>query len=212
MRLQKQLTETGQLLLTAGSLLLTEPDEKLCAMLRQVGCELSLKQIRQRFYDRLCMPQSGWYLPPYEQVFKKRYRVDNIWHFPAAHYDQAVQVESIYARYAFRHEQLCVHPLLRGVYPGDHLGFMLVFAGSLLQHPLEDEDWERLRPDLYGFAQAHLNDWLEDFCDLLPVGDDSGYLTAVADALREAMTSLDGVLVIDAPDSAAYSQSRTIGS
>ena len=193
MSLQEQRTATGQLLLTAASLLVTEPNEKLCVMLRQVGCQLSLKQLRQRFYDRLCMPQSGWYLPPYEQVFKKRYRVENVWHFPAAQYDQAVQVENIYAHYAFRHDLLCVHPLLRGVHPGDHLGFMLVFVGSLLNQSLQGEDWAGLRPELNGFVQAHL-DWLKDFCALLPVGDDSGYLAAVADALREAMTSLDVLL------------------
>ena len=177
--------------LAASALLLCAPDERVRAQLqasgRASGC--SLAALRQSFYDRFCIPQSGLYIPPYEHVFQRRKRIGGCWHFPPARFDGASAVEAIYGRFGFRHRELDAEPILRAPHlPGDHLGFMLAFVGWVLEGverraatPIE------VVAHLQGFITNHLDEWVEAYGDLLQRSEPDGYSAAVGEAVCEAM-------------------------
>ena len=195
--------EIGQLAATAGSLLLNEPDAVLRDRLQRAGYDGdSERQLRQLFWDRLGIPQSGLYLPPYAHVFRKRQLIDGVWHFPPARHDGGVAVESVYHTVGFQQHKVPASPLCHGTnIPGDHLGFMLVFVGLALQGMVAADE---ARPDLNGvirsFIDQHLGDWVDAFCELLPLTDTGGYLEALADATREAIVLLRGWRASDTAD------------
>jgi TorA maturation chaperone TorD len=182
--------EVGRLAVAAGSLLLNEPDTALQDSLRKAGYHVPAKKpLQQIFYDRLGIPQSGLYLPPYEHVFRKRYRENSTWHFPPARHDGGAQVENIYRSLGFRRLEIPVNPMLKGSHiPGDHLGFMLVFVGSALEGIATGESENAVFvPTISRFVEAHLDGWVEEFCTLLPVGETAGYLEALAGAVQDAV-------------------------
>jgi Uncharacterized component of anaerobic dehydrogenases len=175
--------EIADLALTAAGLLLIEPDETLHALLQQAGVTVSLAEIRQIFYDRLLMPQSATFLPPFEHVFRQGRLVSGIWHFPPARHDGGAAVSEVYARWGFEPTHLDICPLLRLPHvPADHLGFMLTFAGLLLKRPEMNL--------LDHFVHRHLDSWVDEWCELLSLGDGSGYLQQLAIALEEAVRLL----------------------
>lgn len=183
--------EVGRLAVTAGSLLLNEPDPALQDSLQKAGYHVPAeKSLQQIFYDRLGIPQSGLYLPPYEHVFRKGHQENSTWHFPPARHDGAVQVENIYRFLGFRHREIPVNPMLKGPHiPGDHLGFMLVFVGSALEGIATGKNGEDavFVSTISQFVEDHLDGWVEEFCALLPVGETAGYLEALADAVQDAV-------------------------
>ncbi|HDZ78402.1 MAG TPA: hypothetical protein ENH39_03735, partial [Gammaproteobacteria bacterium] len=171
------------------SLLLNEPDYGLQDTLQRAGYSVAgERQVRQLFFDRLGIPQSGLYLPPYEHVFRKRELIDGIWHFPPARYDGALAVEQVYRVLGFQRDEVSVSPLFSGAnIPGDHLGLMLVFTGLALQGIAADDDGNMaLRAAINSFIQEHLGEWVDVFCESLPLSDTNGYLGALADAVKEA--------------------------
>jgi len=182
---------TATLACTAGTLLLTEPDHRLLRCLLettdfQVG---TLETLRQAFYDRLCMPQSGLYVPPFEHVFRGGRKANGVWHFPPARADGALEVEAIYREQGFRHTTLNVAPLFRSAHlPGDHIGFMLIFLGWMLR---SRTGYDTALCSLLGrFVARHLDGWIEPFGERLCAGDTTGYLTAVAAAVSESAAEL----------------------
>lgn len=181
--------------LAAAALLLRAPDACIRAQLQAAGSTPvpSLAVLRQSFYDRFCIPQSGLYIPPYEHVFRRRERIAGRWHFPPARYGGADEVEAIYARFGFRPTQLDADPILRAPHlPGDHLGFMLAFVGWTLQ----TADWNpatrrELAKPLAAFIAAHLDRWLEAYGWLLQESEPHGYAAAVGEAVVEARRTLE---------------------
>jgi len=184
-----EIIEIGQLAVTAGNLLLNEPEEFFQEGLKQSGYTVSQQPVVQQFYDRLGIPQSGLYLPPYEHVFRKGYQADGVYHFPPAHHDGGVDVEAIYSANGFHLNDINTSVLFKGAnIPGDHLGFMLVFTGSALQKiGTEKNIDERFVDVIHDFINNHLDDWVDRFCQLLPPENDRGYLKALADAVQEAV-------------------------
>lgn len=179
----------GQLAVTAGSLLLNEPGAAVLESLQAAGHTVSGERVRQLFYDRLGIPQSGLYLPPYEHVFRKRERKGGIWHFPAARHDGATRVESIYSALGFQWSKVPANALFNAAnIPGDHLGYMLIFAGTGLQGIASSESENpELAASISLFIRENLDDWVDDFCTSLPMDDTGGYLEALADAVQEAV-------------------------
>lgn len=185
--------EVGQQVIAAGSLLLNEPDAAFQDLLKQAGYrEAEARQLRQLFFDRLGIPQSGLYLPPYEHVFKKRTFSNGIWHFPPARFDGAGEVESIYQEWGFNSNSISTSSLLKSAnIPGDHLGFMLTFAGFALQKVTKDPGKNNSFADsLRQFIDRHLDNWVDDFCEVLPLAGKDDYLKALADAQSEAVDLL----------------------
>lgn len=188
------LDETARGALAAAALLLCAPDERVHAQLQAAGlCRAQpLAVLRQSFYDRFCIPQSGLYLPPFENVFRQRKQVDGLWHFPHARFDSAGTVEAIYSRFGFDRTQLAADPILRAPHlPADHLGFMLAFAGWVLQGATRELTLaSALLPPFVAFAAAHLDTWVDAYCDLVQGTEPCGYPAAVGQAVREAVVAL----------------------
>lgn len=187
-----EIVEIGQLAVTAGSLLLNEPDEDLQHNLQQSGYASSEQPIRQRFYDRLGIPQSGLYLPTYEHVFRKRSLDDGLWHFPPARHDGGAGVEAIYHAHGFHLSDIITSPLFKGAnIPGDHLGFMLIFVGTALQGIGTGEYISEAFSDVIsGFISEHLDGWVDSFCKLLSPEEENGYLKAISDAVQESVNMI----------------------
>lgn len=204
--------------LAAGALLLCEPDETVMLQLQAAGHAggLTLADLRQQFYDRFCIPQSGLYVPPFEHVFRLRSRVENRWHFPPARFDGARDVEALYGLFGFSHTRLDVNPLLRGPHlPGDHLGFMLVFAGWALEN---GEQYLTREPEaamqLAGFVDQHLDRWVEAYGELLEDSEPEGYPAAVGHAVVEAVADVRQAaarLVLPQPLAASLNRNRREG-
>lgn len=186
--------EAARCALAASALLLRAPDERIRAQLQVAGAarDRPLAALRQSFYDRFCLPQSGLYIPPFEHVFRRGEQRDDRWHFPPARFGGAGAVEAVYARLGFRHTLLDSDPILRAPHlPGDHLGFMLAFVGGVLesaeQNPTVKHD---LAACLDEFVATHLDGWVDAYCGLLQQSDPDGYPAAVAGAVVEALAEI----------------------
>ena len=69
-------------------MLLAPPDPALLAALAPVAeAPLDLERARQDFYDFLCVPQSGCYIPPYAHVLARGEANGEYWHFPPPRFD-----------------------------------------------------------------------------------------------------------------------------
>jgi len=187
-------TGIGRDLITAGTLLTSEPDKSLQKALQLAnGKALALKDLRQTFYDRICMPYSPCYLPPYEHVFRAMERQDGVCHFPPPRHDGGRDVEAFFNAFGFRREKLVLCPLLQGAHiPGDHLGFMLLFVGFALQGGLVSTP--EVKERLGTFIDRHFGPWVDDYCSLLPLETDSVYLALVAQAVSESVAGARDLL------------------
>jgi hypothetical protein len=62
----------SEMLAAAAALLLQPPDARvLAALAESEGVALDLAQARQDFYDVLCIPLSGHYIPPMPMCLRK---------------------------------------------------------------------------------------------------------------------------------------------
>lgn len=197
-RAEGRLPEAARFALAASALLLRPPDERTSALLQAVGAakEHPLAALRQSFYDRFCIPQSGLYIPPFEHVFRRREKIGSRWHFPPARFDGGAVVEGIYGRFGFRHTELDADPILRAPHlPGDHLGFMLAFVGWVLEgmgrHP---DTTPKLAAQIERFIAVHLDGWVEAYGELLQECEPFGYLAAVGQAVNEAVAEVREVV------------------
>ncbi len=174
-------------LAACGLLLLVAPD---AATLQALNLDAAkLQACRQEFYDRLCIPQSGVYLPAYQQVFHRAScNQDGIWHFPPPDYRGGRGVEMMYEQFGFDHHSLPVDPFFQGPQvPGDHLGLMLIFLGWVWDAPREDP---LARKKLSLFVSKFLGDWVDRYLELLPAGRSSPYLDAITQALSEVVAKV----------------------
>lgn len=190
----ESLREAACYALTAATLLLRAPDARIRAQAQAADAASGqpLEALRQSYYDRFCIPQSGLYIPPFEHVFRRREKLGNRWHFPPARFDGGRAVEAVYARFGFLRVRLDADPILRAPHlPGDHLGFMLAFVGWALQGAERDP---AMRPEfvsrLEEFLATHFDGWVEAYCGLLQESEPRGYAAAVGGAVSEAVTKL----------------------
>lgn len=191
--------ETARSALAASALLLCAPDERIRAQFRIAGAarDQPLETLRQSFYDRFCIPQSGLYIPPFEHVFRHRERRGGHWHFPPARFGGACAVEAVYARLGFRHTLLYADPMLRAPHlPGDHLGFMLAFVGWVLEGAERNPTAKHeLTTCLDEFVATHLDGWVDAYCDLLQETEPHSYPATVGEALHEAIAEVRRAMV-----------------
>jgi len=174
-------------LAACGLLLLQAPDTDTLQALDLNAA--NLEEYRQAFYDRLCIPQSGIYLPAYQQVFRNASQdQDGVWHFPPPDYRGGRGVEMMYEQFGFEHHGLPVDPFFQGPQvPGDHLGLMLIFLGWVWDAPREDLVAGK---KLSLFVGKFLGDWVDRYLVLLPAGQSSPYLDAIARSLGEAIDAV----------------------
>lgn len=179
-----------QLLSAAAALVLRPPDAAaLAALAESGGAELNPDRARQDFYDVLCVPQSGRYIPPYAHVIAcSALRNGLWWHFPPPRYDGGDSLAPWYAAIGFDPALLDVDPMLRGPHrPLDQIGFLLAYLAALSTNSESDlTDRGAAGSFVSGFLAQNFTVWPERFCDLLS-GTSSAYLRAVGEAIEEVL-------------------------
>lgn len=180
----------------AAALLLRAPDERTVGLLAGGPADAeAVAAARQDYWDVLCIPQSGRFVPPYEHVLRNAYRRDQFWFFPPARYDGGDGVASVYAAFGFEPRKLDIEPVWAVAHlPADHIGFMLAFVawalGALERMPAGEEARVRAQAqaqaELARFVAGHLGKWTTLYADLL--ADRGGaFLGQVSRAVREAV-------------------------
>jgi hypothetical protein len=180
--------ELGRLAGAASRLLLNAPNAReLDALREQTGQVLELARARQDFYDFLCVPQSGCFLPPYAHVLAAARETDEFWHFPQARFDGGDILMPWYDAVAFHPAQLQADPMLGAANrPLDHVGVTLAFLALLLNSASHDE---ADREVIGEFISLHVQPWSEVFVRLLTQSG-SGYLFLVGEAIGDLMEAL----------------------
>ena len=183
----------SRLLAAAAAFLLRPPESAVLAALKEgAGLELDGEEARQNFYDVLCVPQSGRFLPSYAHVLGEGKLVkggkEDWWHFPPPRYDGGDGLAPWYEAAGFDPLRLEIDPMLQGPHrPLDQAGVVLAYLSGLVASR-EAEEGENAAADgvLAAFLSEHAGDWLDLFCSLLK-GSGSAYLEAVAAAVEEAL-------------------------
>jgi len=187
----------------AAALLLRAPDSVVLNSL--VSCDgpqtRSLAVARQDYFDVICIPQSGRFVPPYEHVVRRAQRDGKMWFFPPARYDGGDAVAEVFRNFGFERQTLDVESVWAPPHlPADHLGFMLAFVAWVLDGLACVEDAVRAAGSdaLARFVKQHLGRWTGIYADLLT--DQGGaYLSGVADAVRAAV-ALARQTVVQVPE------------
>jgi hypothetical protein len=182
--------ELAQMLAAAAALLLRPPDARTMAALTEcTRGALDPTQAKQDFYDVLCVPQSGRYIPPYAHVLAQgRVRDGDWWHFPPPRFNGGDALALWYEAVSFDPMGLDADPMLQGPHrPLDNVGFILAYlAGLVASRDTGKTDRGTADAIIAAFLAEHVAVWLDRFCDLLG-GSGSPYLDAVAEAVQEAV-------------------------
>lgn len=164
----------------------------ITALAESQGIILDPALARQDFYDVLCVPQSGRYIPPYAHVLAQgRVRNDDWWHFPPPRYDGGDALAPWYEAVGFDPLQLDADPMLKGSHrPLDNVGFIVAYlAGLAASRDSGGTDPATVDAIIITFTAEHVDSWLDRFCDLLG-GSGSPYLESVAEAVQEAVQAM----------------------
>lgn len=185
--------DLSQLLAAAAALVLRPPDASaLEALAESCGIKLDPGRARQDFYDALCVPQSGRYIPPYAHVLAEgRVKDGDWWYFPPPRFDGGDALMPWYEAVGFDPLQLEVDPMLKGPHrPLDNVGFILAYlAGLVASGDTGITATDDVDAIIANFTSQFLGTWVDRFCDLLE-GSASPYQEAVAEAVREAILAV----------------------
>lgn len=183
--------ELARLAGAASFLLLNAPDAPMLDALRaQTGQVLDLVHARQDFYDFLCVPQSGCFLPPYAHVLSAAQETDEFWHFPPARAGGGDALMPWYDAAEFRPADLRADPILGASNrPLDHVGVLLAFLALLLDSAT---DGEADRAVVAEFVGDHVQPWAGVFVRLL-TRSGSDYLELVGEAVGDLVAALRAV-------------------
>ena len=175
-------------LAAAAAMMLLPPDEKLLSILENIY-QIKIDPFRasQDFYDTLCVPQSGRYVPPYAHVLAKMRQIKGYYNFPPARHDGGDALSAWYDAVNFEPLSLDVDPMNQGPHrPLDHIGFVLTFLSELADAA---ESSEVAKEIAIGFASEHFGQWVDCYIDMLSRSD-SPYIGFVAEALAEAVAAV----------------------
>lgn len=169
-------------------LLLRPPDAGMLEALAAATHEsMDLRQSRQDFYDFLCIPQSGCFLPPYAHVLGRAEETEEFWHFPAARFDGGDALLPWYDASGFNPAELDADPVLSASNrPLDHVGVVLAFLSQMLE---ASSGSEAERKALSGFIAEHVEPWADLFVRLLAQAD-SAYIGLVGEAIGDFLAAL----------------------
>lgn len=188
--------ELARMLSAAGSLVLRAPTPELLTILAESeGLTLELDRARQDFYDVLCVPQSGRYVPPYAHVLAagrvNRGGAKVLWNFPPPRYDGGDALARWYDAVGFEPLTLDADPMLRGPHrPLDTIGYILTYmAGLVASRDVEVVTLEQSDAIIVTFLAQHVDPWADRFCELL-ASCESPYLRTVAQAVHEVVETL----------------------
>jgi hypothetical protein len=172
----------------AARMLLLPPDAATLAALAPVADgPLDPERARQDFYDFLCVPQSGCYVPPYAHVLARAERNGEYWFFPPPRFDGGDGLRGWYETAGFDPAALEVDPLIGGANrPLDHMGFVFAFLAGLLQEAATTPEAASLVAE---FAAEALGRWAERWVELLTLSG-SPYITLLGSGLAELLAEL----------------------
>ncbi len=184
-------------------MLLAPPDApELAALAPAAGVPLDAERARQDFYDFLCVPQSGCYIPPYAHVLARGEWNGEYWHFPPPRFDGGDGLRRWYDAGGFDPVQLDADPLIAGPNrPLDHAGFVCAFLASLLESAASEPDGPIL---VRSFLAEHADGWIDLLAQLLTLSD-SPYLMLVGEGLAELAEELRSAFPAAEPADAAAS-------
>lgn len=167
----------------AARMLLAAPDAALLSVLAQAASlPLDHEQARQDFYDFLCVPQSGCYIPPYAHVLGRGEWNGEYWHFPPPHFDGGDRLGPWYEAAGFDPARLDADPLIAGPNrPLDHAGFILAFLAGMLEQADREPTGSAVVQD---FVAEHLGSWVDLLAELLAVSG-SPYIRVLGEELGE---------------------------
>ena len=158
---------TSEELSQLGWLLTNAPTAALFQLAVQEYPELTnitLLQARQQFYDRMLIPYSAFYVPPYQQVYKDMVLKDSTVHFAKPNWQKDNNIASCYQYYGFSIQALEKEPFLaRPNTPSDHLGFMLTFSAYLLHRSRMEPE---IRNALEKFVADNIGLWADQYLNL----------------------------------------------
>ncbi|WP_031408123.1 molecular chaperone TorD family protein [Thiomonas sp. FB-Cd] len=176
-------SELASLASAASYLLLNAPDADTLAVLqRESHKPLELGSARQDFYDYLCIPQSGCFLPPFAHVLSQAQEAAEYWHFPTPRYDGGDALMQWYDAAGFDASLLPADSILASANrPLDHVGTLLAYLALLLDAA---QDSEADRAVLAEFLGEHLQPWAQTFVNLL-VQAQSPYISQLGAMLRD---------------------------
>lgn len=180
--------ELGRLASAASYLLLNAPDARTLAALDVAGGRvLDLDRARQDFYDFLCIPQSGCFLPPFSHVLSQAQETAEYWHFPTPKYDGGDALRPWFDAAGFDTAALPADPILAAANrPLDHVGVLLAFLALLLDAA---QDSETDRVVLGEFLGEHVQPWADTFANLLCQAE-SPYIALLGAALRDLLDAV----------------------
>jgi len=179
--------ELGQL----GWLLTNAPTEALWELIIQENpsmAAIDLEQARQQFYDRMLIPYSAIYIPPFKQVYKKMALDDSIVHFPKPDWQEDKEIANWFRRYGFSIQKLEKDSVLaQANIACDHLGFMLSFCAYLLHCRTTENETKN---DLKNFVTIHLGIWVDQYLNLQQLESQYHYPVWVAGLVEEGVNQL----------------------
>jgi hypothetical protein len=182
--------ELSRLLEAAAALLLRPPDAVILEALTETsGFYIDADRARQDFYDVLCMPQSGRYIPPYAHVLARgTVRDGEFWHFPQPRFHGGDTLAAWYAAVGFDPTRLNSDPMVRGPHrPLDHVGFILACLAVLSSDSVKDAcESDNKSASVGAFLAQNVGVWFDRLCNLLDKSP-SVYLKAVSGAVGEAL-------------------------
>ncbi|SBP88756.1 molecular chaperone TorD family protein [Thiomonas delicata] len=180
--------ELGRLASAASYLLLNAPDARTLAALDVAGGRvLDLDRARQDFYDFLCIPQSGCFLPPFSHVLSQAQETAEYWHFPTPKYDGGDALRPWFDAAGFDTAALPADPILAAANrPLDHVGVLLAFLALLLDAA---QDSETDRVVLGEFLGEHVQPWADTFANLLCQAE-SPYIALLGTALQDLLDAV----------------------
>lgn len=174
-------TELARMVSAASYLLLNPPDDQILVVLEAQAGKL-LDHARQDFYDFLCIPQSGCFLPPYAHVLTQVQEIEDYCHFPKPKYDGGDALLTWYDAAGFDTTLLPADPILAAVNrPLDHVGVLLAFLALLLDATQDSEVDHRVLGEFLG---EHIQPWSETFVNLLTQAE-SPYIVLLGETLRD---------------------------
>lgn len=172
----------------AAHLLLVPPDQATLAALAPAAEEvLDGEAARQDFYDYLCVPQSGCYIPLYAHVLARGEWSGEYWHFPPPRFDGGDALRIWYDAAGFDPAALPADPLLGGENrPLDHAGTVLAFLAGLIEQAHATPEHADVVRD---FVVEHVDGWADLFAELLMAAA-SPYIALLGSGLHEFLVEL----------------------
>ncbi len=191
----------------AARMLLAPPDRALIAALAAAWrTPPEAEEARQDFYDILCVPQSGRYIPPYAHVLARGEREAEFWRFPPPRFDGGDALRPWYEAAGFDPARLMADPLIAGPNrPLDHAGFILAYLARLIAAARA----EPLGPAvLRGFLSVHFGSWFDLLAELLEASG-SPYLGLLGSGLAEFALDLRAAFPPESEESVAAASAAT---